>query len=87
MATVVDSFPADHKTGRAVYPWHEWAALDETGHGRIIQITHGEDFHLTPKDMRASIVNRATRDRLRVKTAVRGDTVTFQFRAREAVAA
>lgn len=90
MATYVDSFPNDHESragANAKYDWATWTQLDETGRGRIIQITRGEDFDITAKRMRMSVASRASAQGLRAKTAVRGDTVTFQFYARETVAA
>lgn len=88
MATIVDSFPADHSSraggSNAKYDWATWTRLDENGVGRIIQITRGEDFDITARRMRMSVASRASAQGLRAKTAVRGDSVIFQFRAPEA---
>jgi hypothetical protein len=88
MARILDSFPAHQPGGRVrKYDWPTWTALDENGQGRVIQITRGEDFTLTPDSMRMTVASRASARGLRVRTSVQGDTVTFQFYAKDEVAA
>jgi hypothetical protein len=85
---ILDSFPGQKPGGRVhKYDWPAWTALDENGQGQVIQITRGEDFTLTPDSMRMTVASRASAQGLRARTTVQDDTVTFQFYAKDEVAA
>jgi hypothetical protein len=76
MAKTLDTFP-DYQSSQAKYPWSDWTD------GQVWQIVQGEDFTLSPKSMRMTIAARASTLGLRVRTTVQGNTVTFQFRAKD----
>jgi hypothetical protein len=86
MAQTLPEFPQPHASTRGIglYPWR---GPEGWLNGQVWKITQGEDFELAPENMRAVVIARAHREGLRARTSVQGDTVTFQFYAKDEVAA
>lgn len=66
MAEVITSWPKPKPTAPAqfVYPWEQWARLDENGVGDIWLAEQGVDFpeDMVPVRFRAVLYNRANRE-------------------------
>lgn len=72
MARVVDSMPTDSV---AKYPWSEW--LD----GQVWELTAGEDFTVSPKDLRAMAYAKGQRLGLPVTTRLSKDRKRLYIQA------
>ena len=55
------------------YPWADWTD------GRVWRVVRGEDFTCEVLVFARGVYQRASRDGMRVRARVDGDTVTFQF--------